>query len=242
MTQNKGKNFYIVCDPPFGGRVEAIAQTFKTISDCYKKWNNITEEPKVLFIFPYFMQSIMRYKSSPPKIEGGLKDYKMVEYRVEYDNHPLFVKNENSEKLGSPVRIFTNIPLHQFQLWDSEYKFCKKCDRWVTLANKHCNKCSDCTSKDGRIYKHCDVCARCVKDFWIHCSDCNRCTMVEHKCGKLLTVHVTCNKCNEKGHTEKECQGKTDRKKLKRKMLSRGNVKTGNVKSKKMKRKKSSTS
>lgn len=207
MTLNEGKDTYLICDPPFGGRVEAISWTMKRISDLHKKWNNIEDESdglKILFIFPYFMESIMKQKSNPPGISGGLKDLRMTDYKVAYENHSLFVMDSNTAKL-SPIRIFTNVPLNFFELPKSSgYKYCKNCKKWVSKENKHCKKCKECASKNGLTYKHCDICKRCVKPYWEHCKTCNRCALIEHSCGQRPKVG-RCFKCNEPGHTEKEC-------------------------------------
>lgn len=193
---------YLICDPPFGGRVEPISQTLKHISDLHKKLNKIIDskdELKILFIFPYYMEAIMREKSNPQNIGGGLKELKMTDYKVGYDNHPLFVLKANSEKQSSQVRIFTNIPLELVKLPEEDgYKYCKRCNRWVAPENKHCKLCHSCTSKDGRRYRHCKLCERCVKPTWEHCRKCKRCTLPTHKCGQKLNIG-SCFKCNKTG-------------------------------------------
>lgn len=209
LTQNGGKDTYLVCDPPFGSRVEPMSWTIKRISDLYKKWNNIENEEdslKIMFIFPYFMESIMKQKSNPPGVSGGLKDLKMTDYKVSYDNHPLFITDSNATKLPSPIRIFTNVPLNLVELPKSNgYRYCKICQKWVAKENKHCKKCQECTSKNGLTYKHCNICKRCVKPYWKHCETCKRCIVMKHLCGQKPKVTGKCFKCNELGHTEKEC-------------------------------------
>ncbi|XP_033324773.1 rRNA N(6)-adenosine-methyltransferase ZCCHC4 isoform X1 [Megalopta genalis] len=209
IMQNEGKDTYLICDPPFGSRVEAMSWTIKRLSDLHKKWNNVENKEdylKIIFIFPYFMESLMKQKSNPPGTAGGLKDLKLTDYKVCYENHSLFVRNPKNKKLPSPIRIFTNIPLHLFQLPKLDgYKYCKKCQRWVSEENKHCKKCKDCTSKNGSTYIHCNVCERCVKPYWKHCETCKRCIVVQHVCGQKPQMHGKCFKCHELGHTEKEC-------------------------------------
>lgn len=190
-------------DPPFGSRVEPMSWTIKKISDLHKKWNNIEDENdllKIMFIFPYFMEPIMKQKSNPPGISGGLKDLKMTDYKVSYVNHPLFVITSKTNKLPSPIRIFTNISLQLLELPRSDgYKYCKKCQKWISKENKHCKKCDDCTSKNGLTYEHCDICKRCVKPNWKHCKTCKRCTLIKHSCGKKPKTSGKCFKCNEYG-------------------------------------------
>ncbi|XP_014485981.1 PREDICTED: zinc finger CCHC domain-containing protein 4 [Dinoponera quadriceps] len=209
LTQNKGKDTYLICDPPFGGRVEPMSCTIKTISDLHKKLNDNNSDDfslKVMFMFPYFMEHIMREKSNPPSVAGGLKDLKMSDYKVDYDNHPLFVSGEHGRKQGSTVRIFTNIPLKLLELPASDgYRFCKDCEKWVSGENKHCKSCKECTSKHGRTYKHCKLCKRCVKPTWKHCKTCQRCLLQKHTCGQVPSIVGRCFKCNELGHTGREC-------------------------------------
>ncbi|XP_011505602.1 PREDICTED: zinc finger CCHC domain-containing protein 4 [Ceratosolen solmsi marchali] len=208
LTQDQGENMYLICDPPFGGRVEPISQTIKTISDLHKNLNKIdttANELKIIFIFPYFMEAIIKEKSNPPNIFGGLKDLKMADYKVEYDNHPLFVPKMDNKQQGSQVRIYTNISLNLIKLPESDgYKYCKKCLRWVTIENKHCKICRNCTSKNGKRYKHCKLCDRCVKPSWQHCKTCNRCSLPNHTCGQRPNIGH-CFTCNEAGHTKQEC-------------------------------------
>ncbi|XP_043274196.1 rRNA N6-adenosine-methyltransferase ZCCHC4 [Venturia canescens] len=209
MTQNNGKDTFIVCDPPFGARVEPISVTLIKMADRHKYWNRIEGTKanlKIMFIFPYFMESIMHQKSNPPGIEGGLKNLKMSDYKVDYENHPLFTTGSKGRKHGSPVRIFTNINLKDLELpVEDGYKFCAKCQKWVSPENKHCKKCNSCTSKDGRRYKHCDICKRCVKPTWVHCNDCKRCIIEKHRCDEKPKITGRCFECGGLNHTSKDC-------------------------------------
>lgn len=203
ITQNQGQNTYLICDPPFGGRVEPISHTIKTIFDLHKKLNNNNNDNfylKIMFIFPYFMEHIMKKKSNPPSIIGGLRDLKMSDYKVNYDNHLLFMSRDQGKKQGSPIRIFTNISLKLLELPASDgYKFCQDCEKWVSSENRHCNICKECTSKNGRTYKHCKLCKRCVKPTWKHCETCKRCTLEQHICGQTLNITGKCFQCNKLG-------------------------------------------
>ncbi|XP_011165314.2 rRNA N6-adenosine-methyltransferase ZCCHC4 [Solenopsis invicta] len=212
LTQNEGRDTYLICDPPFGGRLEPISYTIKTISDLHRTLNrrfyndNDNFFLKVMFIFPYFMEHIMREKSNPVHETGGLRNLNMSDYKVDYDNHPLFISEKHGRKQGSPVRIFTNIPLNLLELPSSDgYKFCQDCEKWVSGENKHCKKCKECTSKDGQTYKHCDICKRCVKPTWKHCQICKRCILEKHTCGPIPNIVGRCFNCDKLGHTKKEC-------------------------------------
>ena len=230
LTQNEGKDTYLICDPPFGSRVEPMSWTIKRISDLHKKWNSIEDEKnclKIMFIFPHFMGSIMKQKSNPPGISGGLKDLSMSDYKVSYDNHSLFVTEPAANKLPSPIRIFTNVPLHLLELPECDgYKYCKRCKKWVSKENRHCKKCHTCASINGLRYRHCKLCERCVKPYWKHCETCKRCVAEKHVCGQKPKISGKCFKCNEFGHVEKECDANrenhanTSRKVKKRKLLN----------------------
>lgn len=94
------EDLVLILDPPFGGRVEFLAQTITEINKIYSEINNEKRKLSVFFIFPYFME---------PQILNSLPDYSMLDYKVDYDNHPLFQEGLKARKFGSPVRIFTNV-------------------------------------------------------------------------------------------------------------------------------------
>lgn len=188
----------IVTDPPFGGRIEPIADTINKINSVFhKKTNNNVKEMDIFLFFPYFMEG--QIKNHFPKME-------MLDYKVDYDNHALFNGSNAKSKLkfGSPVRIFTNVSLSKIILPEEGYKYCKRCDRYVSIENRHCKLCKACTSKDGRRYKHCAKCQRCVKPAWQHCQKCDRCALKEHVCGEILFMKE-CFHCNESGHKKQDC-------------------------------------
>lgn len=113
--------------------------------------------------------------------------------QVTYENHSKFQnKTTKGRKNGSPVRLFTNLPLASFDLsGDKSYKFCDKCKFYVASSNNHCNKCNECTSKNGTTYKHCFVCKRCVKPTFFHCKSCERCCQQkDHVCGAVVEAQV----------------------------------------------------
>ncbi|XP_062525867.1 rRNA N6-adenosine-methyltransferase ZCCHC4 isoform X1 [Bombyx mori] len=180
----------VVVDPPFGGRVEPLAKTLRELTDMY---NKICEKDDtllpVLWAFPYF---------SEPYITNMLPEIIMHDYQVEYENHKKFqTKTKTGRKYGSPVRFYTNLPLITIDLSnDKNYKFCDKCKYWVSVTNNHCNKCKECTSKNGMTYRHCNICKRCVKPTFFHCQQCERCCQEkEHVCGVEVTSQVNINLC-----------------------------------------------
>lgn len=189
------KEIIVFIDPPFGGHIDALMQTLKNIS---QKWKTLTlsntEIPVVVF-HPYFME---------PRLTEALPSLVMMDYKVQYTNHPSFHNNKKGRKLGSPVRIFTNIEPRLFKLPEEGYKYCKICQKYVAKENKHCFKCNACTSKDGRPYKHCAICERCVKETYVHCNECKICTLISHKC-ELVQKKSGCHICGSSDHKRKDC-------------------------------------
>lgn len=185
-------------DPPFAGRTEPLAITINTISTLYRKINVTDKILSIFWIFPYFMETYI--KNVMPEME-------MIDLKINYTNHNLYHNRKNGKKDGSPVRLFTNIPLNRISLKHikNEYKLCKKCKRWTAIENIHCNVCNICPSKNGSTYRHCTMCAVCVKPNYKHCTNCCRCTQIlGHMCNEYQT-QLRCWMCNEKGHNEINC-------------------------------------
>lgn len=131
----------------------------------------------------------------------------MSDYKINYTNHSSYTdKGNKSRKLGSPVRVFTNVPLQLIKLPVLEqYKYCAKCEKYTALENRHCEKCNSCPSKNGTTYKHCDFCGLCVKPYYKHCNDCRRCTQLDdHDCVEYQSKQK-CWICRKQGHTEHKC-------------------------------------
>ena len=169
------ESLLLVLDPPFGGKPELVGETLRRI-EC--DWQEVHSNPElrvsVLLIYPYFMES---------KILSAMPSLKMVDYQVNYENHASFNASAKGRKQGSPVRVFTNIPLDKVRLPEDEgYKHCDLCQKWTCRENRHCFDCGDCTSKNGATYKHCARCQRCVKATWTHCKQCQRCALPKHPC------------------------------------------------------------
>uniref|UniRef100_A0A1B6LWJ6 CTCHY-type domain-containing protein n=1 Tax=Graphocephala atropunctata TaxID=36148 RepID=A0A1B6LWJ6_9HEMI len=160
----------LVMDPPFGGHIHPLSATVKHFT---RHADNLI----VIWCFPYFRERHILEKF--PRLM-------MMDYKVQYHNHKEFNNGSKGRKLGSPVRLFTNIKPKKFVLPRAQgYWLCKPCAKWVSPENKHCVKCKACTSKDGRSYIHCDKCKVCVKPQWSHCSTCEKCLPSPHSCSAL---------------------------------------------------------
>lgn len=165
--------------------MEPLAWTIRHMWNWHNSIHKTQDLFPVFFIFPYFME---------PQIKNHLPQLAMCDYKVDYDNHPLFQTAPKGRKHGSPVRIFTNINMQKILLPPEQgYKFCHSCEIWVSNENRHCEKCLKCTSKDGRTYLHCDLCNRCVKPTWKHCEQCARCAQPQHNCQEIQFSQVVKN-------------------------------------------------
>jgi hypothetical protein len=100
VKKGGGGSLAIVLDPPFGARHEILAASLRRICRDARQVSTT-----LFWIFPYFMEKKLVCE------ETGL-ELAMSDYRVGYDNHREFSGNPNTgRKQGSPVRIFTNMPL-----------------------------------------------------------------------------------------------------------------------------------
>ncbi|XP_062559995.1 rRNA N6-adenosine-methyltransferase ZCCHC4 [Armigeres subalbatus] len=188
----------IVTDPPFGCRTELLSYTIKRINQTYNGVNKVIQQILPTFwIFPYFMETYIRKEM--PSME-------MSDYHVNYTNHRTYHSGEKGLKHGSPVRLFTNVSLDNFQLPAKEgYRWCVECQKSVHKTNKHCRICKKCPSKNGATYRHCTKCNWCVKPNYAHCTPCGRCTQVQgHKCWSYRK-QLCCRICMHKGHGERDC-------------------------------------
>ncbi|KAK3728056.1 hypothetical protein RRG08_022108 [Elysia crispata] len=207
----------LLTDPPFGGMVEALSQSFIKISQMWEETvaSGSPEETDIsiplMWIFPYFLEN---------RIVNNLPSLSMLDYKVDYDNHNLF--NNNHKQKGSPVRIFTNILPAKFPLPKEDgYWFCEPCQRFSSKENQHCKDCGTCPSKDGTTYNHCDACLKCVKPSRFHCFKCGVCVMKDHQCGKILPAG--CHICGDPSHKRRDCPQRNTtatNKSLKRKIKS----------------------
>jgi len=172
----------ILLDPPFGAKTELISHSLDRIINQLEMLN-ISATVSTIWVFPYYMERQLKQHRT---------DLVMSDYRVTYSDHGQFgaaddntgLVKQGVRKLGSPVRLFTSIPLSLLELPSSEgYRLCGECRVWVAQENTHCDQCGVCTSKDGRTYVHCKLCARCVKPTYTHCEKCERCKLPTHTCG-----------------------------------------------------------
>ncbi|XP_054766618.2 rRNA N6-adenosine-methyltransferase ZCCHC4-like [Lytechinus pictus] len=203
LRRDDGEGVVMVTDPPFGGMVDALASGVRWIMEMWR--SNVTHVGRalpVMWIFPYFLEH---------RIKESIEGLKMLDYKVDYDNHPLFKGGPDGKKKGSPVRIFTNLDPAKIELPTSEgYRFCKECHRYVAAENVHCSKCQECPSKNGTTYVHCEICNKCVKPSFSHCIKCNICELPSHNCEK---VQAGCHVCGALDHKRKDCPKRVSSKK-----------------------------
>ncbi|KAL1264367.1 hypothetical protein QQF64_004722 [Cirrhinus molitorella] len=198
LREEGGDKVAMVTDPPFGGLVKPLANSFSQISVTWKDLNKVSDAAQMpmIWIFPYFFES---------RILECFPSFSMLDYQVDYDNHPLYKHGKTGRK-QSPVRLFTNLSPKDIILPEDEgYRFCSVCERYVSAGNKHCPKCEKCPSKDGREWKHCDECGRCVKPSWRHCFSCGHCALPDHPCGQRQTG---CFNCGSQKHKLRACPKK----------------------------------
>ncbi|XP_041842374.1 rRNA N6-adenosine-methyltransferase ZCCHC4 [Melanotaenia boesemani] len=193
-----GEKVVMVADPPFGGLVKPLANSFSLISQTWRKLQTSDAggvDMPMMWIFPYFFEA---------RILECLPSFSMLDYQVDYDNHPLY-KHGKTGRRQSPVRLFTNVSPKCIILPKEEgYRFCSVCQRSVWSLNKHCAKCNICPSKDGREWKHCSACQKCVKPSWTHCPACSRCALPDHPCGQAKGKEG-CFSCSSLEHKHKSC-------------------------------------
>uniref|UniRef100_A0A8C9SIW1 rRNA N(6)-adenosine-methyltransferase ZCCHC4 n=1 Tax=Scleropages formosus TaxID=113540 RepID=A0A8C9SIW1_SCLFO len=195
LHEEDGAKVVMVTDPPFGGLVKPLAHSFTQISETWRALQNTSHEMPMFWIFPYFFES---------RILECFSTFSMLDYQVDYDNHPLYKHGKTGRK-QSPVRLFTNLCPCDIVLPEEEgYRWCSVCERYVSSGNKHCSACNACTSKDGRQWRHCSLCNKCVKPTWLHCPTCGRCALPEHLCASRGAPEQ-CFLCGSPGHKRRAC-------------------------------------
>ncbi|KAI1888262.1 hypothetical protein AGOR_G00183210 [Albula goreensis] len=196
LCEGDSEKVVMVTDPPFGGLVKPLAHSFSQISDAWKTLQTperSSQEMPMIWIFPYFFES---------RILECFPSFSMLDYQVDYDNHPLYKHGKTGRK-QSPVRLFTNLYPRSVVLPEEEgYRFCSICERFIAAGNRHCSICNACTSKDGREWRHCSLCNKCVKPSWLHCPACDRCALPDHPCGR---GPAGCFACGSLEHKRRAC-------------------------------------
>jgi len=182
----------IVVDPPFGAKTELIYHCLSRIKDQLAMLN-MNAKVNLIWVFPYFMERQVI------KCDTNMV---MSDYRVTYSQHVQYGETDQARKHGSPIRLFTDISLSDFELPSPEYYHCGKCQVWRHVSNVHCETCNTCPSKDGKTYVHCKICKRCVKPTYEHCYFCGRCALPSHSCPKNPQVQAKHNVPAQENHTE----------------------------------------
>lgn len=202
LHRNHGDGIVMVTDPPFGGLVEVLASGVTWIMKRWQQGNDGKDDCDLptMWIFPYFLET---------RIQQSCPAFHMLDYKVAYDNHPMYTSKKKDMQKGSPVRIFTNVEASKFVLPEEEgYRFCEPCKRYVSAENLHCAPCNACTTKHGPTYRHCELCQRCVKSSFSHCNTCNQCRL-QHKpfaaCPCVREERKGCHICGEMDHKRRDC-------------------------------------
>ncbi|XP_067117897.1 rRNA N6-adenosine-methyltransferase ZCCHC4 [Osmerus mordax] len=195
-----GERVVMVADPPFGGLVKPLANSFSSIANTWQSLQTTggsDKEMPMIWIFPYFFE---------PRILECFPSFVMLDYQVDYDNHPLYKHGKTGRK-QSPVRLFTNLAPRDIVLPKEEgYRFCAMCQRYVSSQNRHCSQCNVCPSKDGREWRHCSECQKCFKPSWRHCTSCGRCALPDHPCGRSQGgKQEGCFNCGSPAHKRRAC-------------------------------------
>ncbi|KAH8399104.1 hypothetical protein KR215_002288 [Drosophila sulfurigaster] len=196
---DQNERVLIVTDPPFGCRTELIAHTLRSLMRLHNKINGLPVTPLAIFwVYPYYMANY---------IKQDMPELQVCDYKLNYTNHTRYTNVGASRRChGSPVRVFTNVPLQLLRLRiDEGYKYCESCQRFTGVENVHCNRCGNCCAQNGQTYRHCTICDMCVKPNYVHCPSCRRCSQVEgHNC-KLYQSKQLCWLCGHRGHVESNC-------------------------------------
>jgi len=77
-------NLLVVIDPPYGALVDPIAHNLKQIGSQFKlvhSENHGENEVKIMWIFPYFVES---------RLQQAMPELKLCNYQIAYENHPNF--------------------------------------------------------------------------------------------------------------------------------------------------------
>ncbi|XP_034111517.1 rRNA N6-adenosine-methyltransferase ZCCHC4 [Drosophila albomicans] len=196
---DQNESVLIVTDPPFGCRTELIAHTLRSLMRLHNKINGLPVTPLAIFwVYPYYMANY---------IKQDMPELQVCDYKLNYTNHTRYTNVGASRRChGSPVRVFTNVPLQLLRLRiDEGYKYCESCKRFTGVENVHCNRCDNCCAQNGQTYRHCTICDMCVKPNYVHCPSCRRCSQVEgHNC-ELYQSKQLCWLCGHRGHVESNC-------------------------------------
>jgi hypothetical protein len=93
----------VLLDPPFGAKTELIWHSLQRLKQLAESLS-FSVTVSVVWAFPYFMER---------QVLGPGRGLAMADYRVAYANHKEFGAEGEAggRKQGSPVRLFTDIPL-----------------------------------------------------------------------------------------------------------------------------------
>jgi hypothetical protein len=100
ISSSAGEQIVLVVDPPFGALMELLADTLNFLIRKIRFYHDVDDIPVILCL-PFFLSAF---------VSKTMPNMKMSEYCVQYADHSRYKKN------SSPVRIFTNMPLDEFNV------------------------------------------------------------------------------------------------------------------------------
>ncbi|KAI2658474.1 rRNA N6-adenosine-methyltransferase ZCCHC4 [Labeo rohita] len=91
LQEEGGAKVVMVTDPPFGGLVKPLANSFSQIAVSWKNLNKVSDASQMpmIWIFPYFFES---------RILECFPSFSMLDYQVDYENHPLYKHGKTGRK------------------------------------------------------------------------------------------------------------------------------------------------
>ncbi|KAG7461949.1 hypothetical protein MATL_G00196600 [Megalops atlanticus] len=191
LRQDDGEKVVMVTDPPFGGLVKPLAHSFSRISDTWKSLQtpeNSGQEMPMVWIFPYFFES---------RILECFPSFSMMDYQVDYDNHPLYKHGKTGRKQSpsgsSQTCVHGTSSCQRMRATGSAQRARDMCPL-ETGTVQNVEHALQRTGGSGDTVS-------CVRT-WLHCPVCERCALPDHPCGR---GQAGCFSCGSQEHKRRAC-------------------------------------